>query len=196
MNQKGNLGFQRTHENIRNCVYELLQEKAISQITVGEICKKIGINRSTFYAHYQDVYAVMELIFEELNQELVARYEGMEQDNPENQEIEGTLFYTRQRYIKIQMEHMKEYRWFYLGLLRDPANLLMEKAMKALREEIADPIFYRYGVQSKEGDYFFRYTIAGYFAVCQQWLENGCKETPEHIATIMERLQPMIPDIN
>ena len=34
---------------------ELLEEKDFAYITVKEICEKAGVNRSTFYLHYETV---------------------------------------------------------------------------------------------------------------------------------------------
>lgn len=45
---------------------ELLQEKELEKITVTDIITRADINRGTFYAHYQDVRAVIEQIENEL----------------------------------------------------------------------------------------------------------------------------------
>ena len=71
MNQKRNQGYQRTHESIQNCLYERLKKKSIRQITVGEICQAVEINRSTFYAHFKDVYDVLEAIEIDLIKDLL-----------------------------------------------------------------------------------------------------------------------------
>lgn len=193
MNQKRNQGYQRTHENIRNCLYELLQKKSIDQITVGEICKEVGINRSTFYAHFQDVYEVLELIYNELNEEMLERYRQTAEEK-EAAGVPGVRSLNGRDYIVIQLEHMRKYRWFYLILLRDPSNLLMVRAMKSLREQVAEPIFAHFEVPKEQTRYYFRFTVGGYFAIVQEWLESGCLESEETIAGIIEALQPVMPD--
>lgn len=40
----------------------LLRKKPIERISVTELCEKAGINRSTFYAHYIDIYDLMEKV--------------------------------------------------------------------------------------------------------------------------------------
>lgn len=45
---------------------ELLKEKDLEKITVTDIIKRADINRGTFYAHYQDVRAVIEQIENEI----------------------------------------------------------------------------------------------------------------------------------
>lgn len=49
-----------TKRLIKESMIELLKEKSIDKITVKELAERADINRSTFYTHYCDVYAVME----------------------------------------------------------------------------------------------------------------------------------------
>lgn len=55
-----------TKNVIRQALMELLKEKPISKITVTDICKLADINRSTFYSYYEDVYALMTQMQNEL----------------------------------------------------------------------------------------------------------------------------------
>ena len=45
---------------LRKAFLELLSRKPIQSISVRELCEEAGINRSTFYAHYKDVYDLRE----------------------------------------------------------------------------------------------------------------------------------------
>lgn len=59
---------QRSKRLIRTAFANLIKEKKdISKITVKEIVEKAHISKSTFYCHYQDIYAVGE----EFDQEIV-----------------------------------------------------------------------------------------------------------------------------
>ena len=49
----------KTTDKIHNSLIELLEcASAVENITVTEICEHAGINRATFYYHYQSVAAV------------------------------------------------------------------------------------------------------------------------------------------
>lgn len=50
----------RSKKLIRGAMIELLAEKDISKITVVDIIQRADLSRNTFYAHYQDVFAVLE----------------------------------------------------------------------------------------------------------------------------------------
>lgn len=43
----------RTKEHIKQCFFELLEEKPADQITVKELCQKARCSRNTFYVHFQ-----------------------------------------------------------------------------------------------------------------------------------------------
>ena len=51
---------------LKQSLLESIQEKPVGKITVKELCEKSGINRATFYAHYNDVYDMLEQIENEL----------------------------------------------------------------------------------------------------------------------------------
>ncbi|MGM9967782.1 MAG: TetR/AcrR family transcriptional regulator, partial [Rummeliibacillus sp.] len=52
----------RSKKMIRYAYIELALEKEIEKITVKDIAEKAGISRGTFYAHYSDIYAIVEEI--------------------------------------------------------------------------------------------------------------------------------------
>ena len=56
MNTKNNQRAKNTQNTIEQIFLTLLTQKELPKITVREISKQAGINPSTFYAHYQDVY--------------------------------------------------------------------------------------------------------------------------------------------
>ena len=61
--------YQAAEQKIRKAFYELLEEKGLQKTTVRMIVERAGINRSTFYLHYQDKYDLLESIEEELSGE-------------------------------------------------------------------------------------------------------------------------------
>ncbi|WP_315070114.1 TetR/AcrR family transcriptional regulator [uncultured Clostridium sp.] len=55
----------RTRQLIREAFSTLLQKKGFDAITIKDIAQKASINRATFYAHYEDKYALLEEIIEQ-----------------------------------------------------------------------------------------------------------------------------------
>lgn len=56
----------RSRRLIRQAFLELLKEMEFEKITVTDISNRADLNRSTFYAHYPDIYGIVEEIQEEI----------------------------------------------------------------------------------------------------------------------------------
>ena len=70
---------------IRAAFVELLGEKKnMETITVGELAERADIAKSTFYNHYDDVYAVAEEFENELIAKLSAVLDEIVPHQPEN----------------------------------------------------------------------------------------------------------------
>ena len=52
--------IQKTQAAIKNAFFELRAQKSVEKITVKELCQRAQINKSTFYTHYDDIYALSD----------------------------------------------------------------------------------------------------------------------------------------
>ena len=59
MEKKKDLRVIKTKKMIYTALVELMKEKTFEEIKVSDICEKALINRSTFYAHYEDKYELL-----------------------------------------------------------------------------------------------------------------------------------------
>src|SRR5215468_11127196 len=57
---RGDLRVQRTQKLILDALLDLTVEKGFSNVTVRDITQKAGINRATFYRHYQDKFDLLD----------------------------------------------------------------------------------------------------------------------------------------
>lgn len=74
----------RTRQLIRTAFRDLLQRKGFDAITIKDIAQEATINRATFYAHFEDKYALLdevtEMAFYERIPELVVNAEEFTDD--------------------------------------------------------------------------------------------------------------------
>ena len=52
--------FQNTANKMGSAFISLLESKEFADITIMDICKVAGVNRSTFYAHYDNTYDLLK----------------------------------------------------------------------------------------------------------------------------------------
>ena len=58
--------IEKTERAIKEAFMELRREKPVEKIRVKELCDRACINKSTFYAHYQDIYALANAMEDEM----------------------------------------------------------------------------------------------------------------------------------
>lgn len=63
-----------TKKAIKNTFVLLLEERPLSEITVKDIASRCGINRNSFYYHYQDIPALIEELVKEEAEQILEKY--------------------------------------------------------------------------------------------------------------------------
>ena len=60
----------------------LLEKKDLEYITVKEICEKAGVNRSTFYLHYESIADLVNEAMESVNERFLSYFTKKSFNNP------------------------------------------------------------------------------------------------------------------
>lgn len=88
------LRVEKTETAIKNAFMELRAHKPLEKITVKELCEKARINKSTFYAHYSDVYALSNVLEDNTINSILSSISNVQDFTPEDLEE-----FTRQIYL-------------------------------------------------------------------------------------------------
>ena len=67
-----------TAARMDEALFHLLEEKDFAYITVKEICERAGVNRSTFYLHYETMSDLLSESVGRMNKQFLA---SMEKDS-------------------------------------------------------------------------------------------------------------------
>jgi len=167
MNVKNNKRRRESQEKLEKAFIELLQSHEIKDITVSDLIKVTGLNRSTFYANYLDIFDLADKTREKLEQEFSNLFADYDYFN----ERSGALKMFR---------HIKENQLFYrtyFKLCYDDKHLVsIYDPKRAEQEHISENL--RYHIE------FFR---NGLNAIIKLWLAGGCKESPEEMAEVLKQ---------
>ncbi|MCH4071816.1 TetR/AcrR family transcriptional regulator [Pseudoramibacter sp.] len=174
MNKKGNAQYQQTHRRIVGCVLDLLDRKPLRQITVAEICRSLGLNRSTFYDHFLDVYDVIDRTAAAYDGEILDIL-GRDVPRMSRERASALLAFIQKR----QNFYAHYYR---LGRELAIPDALIEAGLDA-RVKPGVPSYWRDTPAAMA--YYTALMKASYNAVIRQWLARGCKETPEWVCDMM-----------
>lgn len=83
----------KTQNSIVNAFLELRSKKAIEKITIKELCEKAMINKSTFYSHFSDIYALSEYLEVQITNEILNEIKHPELLFLEPEEFNKQLIY-------------------------------------------------------------------------------------------------------
>ena len=165
MNTSNNKKRKSSIEKIEKTFLQLIQKKNIEEISVSTICEIAGLNRSTFYSNYIDIYDLAEKV----KQQMEVEFAQFQLSNNAKQDENGYL--NMFRYIKDNQIFFKTYFKLESISMNLPTEYHIELAEKYYNNKFID-----YHIE------FFR---AGLNAIIKKWLNNGCKESPEEINEII-----------
>ena len=72
MNTKDNKRHQETIQRVYATFAELLREQELNEISVTELCESANIERSTFYANFEDISALANTYLSKIEKQVVA----------------------------------------------------------------------------------------------------------------------------
>lgn len=169
----------------------LMEDYALEEITIKMICAFSGINRSTFYAYFQDKYDLYAQIqsyhmkrYQKFMHIVYQNFEAIKKDNQKLLQFFRIIF----RYI------YRFQRFFRAIFVTHPQKDVIYKFMNFTYESYEKLLNDFTRVVDKV--YFSHYLIGGQLGVIHTWLRRHCQEAPEAMAqtmlvnTIKMRQQP------
>lgn len=167
---------------------ELLEQKDFAYITVKELCAKAGVNRSTFYLHYETLADLLA----ESAQHIIDRFvAAMPHDTQEFLEklperpVEE-LYLITPEYLVPYLTYVKEHRRVFRTTVEQASALRMNDAYEALSRHVFLPILNRFGVSAADREYLMAFYISGLMAIINRWLQADCQDSIEHIISVMQ----------
>lgn len=166
MNVKNNKRRRESQEKIEKAFVALLQTREIKEISVSDLINTTGLNRSTFYANYADIFDLADKTRVRLENDFTHLFADYDYLN----EHSGALR---------MFTHIRENQLFYktyFKLCYDDKHLVSVYDPKRAEKEHIDCNL-KYHIE------FFR---NGLNAIIKLWLAGGCQETPEEMAEVLK----------
>ena len=168
----------QTKAAIKTALTQLLQEVGFEQLTVRQLCQRAGINRGTFYLHYQDKFDLME----QLKEVTLTQLRTFFIENQEhNVHLVLVLEYIKENYDFIYALSQSNYlnfkatiREFMLQLFQreDPADLEAFLGRNF-------PISQKYALEC---------VLSLVEGIINLWVSSGAKESPQEIRDIFSKV--------
>ncbi len=167
----------------------LLAKKDFAYITVKEICVAAGVNRSTFYLHYENTTDLLHEATRYILDGFLNYFSATDREEIENISTRNTrdLVFVTPKYLIPYLTYIKENRGVFQTALKHLKTMEFEKVYQKLYTFIFDPILERFRFPAEERGYVMRFYLTGVTAIVNEWLVNGCCEPIEKIADIIAK---------
>ena len=168
-----------TKEDIKEALIQLLSEERFDNISISKLCMRAGINRGTFYLHYQDKYQMVDSLKSEIISQL-SSYSMFEAENEYPKNLMIAKFHllranerlinalTRSHYIDFR-EAIREYI----------TTIILSDKQKAATQRFLEENFH---IPQKYALEIFLSSVEGIISL---WIAGGAQEEPEEITDII-----------
>ncbi|KUO05222.1 TetR/AcrR family transcriptional regulator [Streptomyces caeruleatus] len=191
----GDRRVRRTRAALQRALIDLVEERDLSQISVADVVERAEVNRSTFYAHYQDVHELAEAACTSMIDDLIGVVLALDParanspGSPEDPDPALTAFFA----------HFAEHAGLYRGLLgptgsarviehvrlRTAAAAHSSGQLPATDEtpapDSADPSGIPHDVPAA-------FVAGALIGVATDWLQRGCPRTPAEMTVLTKPL--------
>ncbi len=154
-----------TKRAIQAAFLSLLNEKPLGKITVKDITDRCGINRNTFYYHYQDIPALLEEICQNQVDELVIKYPSI---NSIEECLETAMQIVKDNKRAIMHIYNSDNRSTYVNSLWRMCDAAVTTYFNtAFTEAMLSP---------EDRQLLIRYHKCECFGLILDWINNGIRE--------------------
>ena len=169
---------------IRESLLALMQDRPLNKITVRELCEKADVNRSTFYAYYQDIYDLHRAILKDYfhcQHRIIEEGKRLLRDRPDITALSVTDFYEFfLTYFGIVAENKELFTFIFNQNTNSSIHVNMRKLFYRQLTQMLPP-----DTPEKIREAFFAsfiFVSGGVTFLLMEWLKGGCRMPVETLA--------------
>ena len=165
----------------------LLENKDFEYISIKEICETAGVNRSTFYLHYENIADLLKETTKYILDSFLTYFTVNRQSitiQYQNCKLQDLVFITPE-YLTPYLTYIKENQRVFKTAVKHLGTMDFENVYNKMFKFIFNPVLERFKFPEKDREYVLKFYLTGITAVVMEWLKNDCKESIEDISRII-----------
>lgn len=176
-----------TAAKMDDALISILETKSFDYITVKEICERAGVNRSTFYLHYENIGELLDETMNRLIDDFLSCFSvdlsaiTMRFDDCEETELN----FISEKYLYPYLSYIRSNRRVFSTALQHSGIFGFERIYQKMFRYIFDPILSRFDYPADHRKYVMMFYLHGIQAIIEEWLKEDCGKEIEEIADII-----------
>ena len=176
-----------TSVKMSDALLDLLKTKPFAYITISEICKKAGVNRSTFYLHYENTADLLaetgQRLLDDFRSYFMVAPVALTAHFADCEEKE--LNFITEEYLHPYLSYIRDNRHVFATILKHANSFHFDAVFQRLFQHVFDPILHRFGYPAEQRKYVMMFYLSGINALVLEWLKDGCRKSIEEVSHII-----------
>ena len=178
MNNKTDLRIVKTNNTLYEALINLLKDKTFEEIKVSDICNKALVNRSTFYAHFNDKYELFISLINSLKESFSSELKEIEETNPKD-------YYLKM--IEVFLNHIEGKEDIYKSILiNNRSSIIMDMIYDTITDDVNSRI--KKNDKNVPNDIFASYYLGAIVNVGIEWFKSNKKYSKDEILEYLDKL--------
>lgn len=154
-----------TKKAIKDTFISILKKKPFNQITVKDIVDECGVNRNTFYYHYEDINDLLESVITEETDILIKKY-------PTIDSIDTALDVA----IKYALENKNAILNIYNHIDKNIYERFIMNTCEYTVKTLIDSVTKELKISEKDKKFLINYIKCQFYGFCIDWLSRNLDE--------------------
>lgn len=163
-----------TKRALTDALIDLMHDNHISKISVKALCAAADVNRSTFYAHFQNQYDLLSHIEAEVLDDLKASL--------------LTRGESRTRDVERILEYAQENADLFIMLLEESDGSFQQQIMELAHLVDLQMSDHSGAVAADNQEYMYLFAVSGALGMLSHWLKKGTPQSPAEMSELLMRL--------
>ncbi len=166
---------------------ELLETKDFEYITVKEICERAGVNRSTFYLHYETIADLLGESVKYMHTQFVSYFsvaDMLDIKDIERANVEE-LYLITPRYLSPYLQFIKDHERVFQTVMRKPDLFGAGNTFDLYFRQIFALIMDRFHIAEEKRQFVLSFGIEGIMGIIKVWLQHDCREDIAFISEVI-----------
>ena len=168
---------------------ELLSRKSFAYISVKEICEKAGVNRSTFYLHYETIGDLLNESMQYMSSQFLTYFKASTRsmisrlrDCPLDE-----LNLITPEYLTPYLYYIQDHKRLFQTAVENASFLRLDETYDKMFRYVFLPILERYQIPEPDRPYTMAFYVHGLMAIISEWLHDDCADSIDHVIAVMQR---------
>ena len=169
--------FHNTAVKMDRAFLELLHEKDFTDISIIEVCDRAGVNRSTFYSHYDNTYDLLREAQNYIMDEFWKSFDGKTIPKDLTNVPKEKLNFISPEYLVPYLQFIKRNKFLFRVYMQNIHNFDNAATGKYFFDEIFVPVSERFRITDKTViNYMMNYYLSGITAIVAEWVKRDCAD--------------------